>query len=196
MSPSALRYFVMYKPYGMLSQFSRETPTQVTLADLAFDFPKDVYPVGRLDSDSEGLLLLTNDKTLNAKLLNPKNEHPRTYWAQVEGLPDEVALDHLRQGVRLQIDGKFFQTRPAAARLLMAAPDLPERQPPVRFRKTVPDAWLELMLIEGKNRQVRRMCAAVGFPVLRLVRVQIGQLTLAGMLPGEVREIEQKAIGK
>jgi len=189
-------YFLIYKPYGMLSQFSRETPTQVTLADLAFDFPKDVYPVRRLDSDSEGLLLLTNDKTWNAKLLNPKNEHPRTYWAQVEGVPDEVALEQLRQGVRLQIDGKPFQTRPAAARLLRATPDLPERQPPVRFRKTVPDAWLELMLIEGKNRQVRRMCAAVGFPVLRLVRVQIGQLTLADMLPGEVREIEQKTIGK
>ncbi len=190
----AQRYFLIYKPYGMLSQFSRETPTQVTLADLAFDFPKDVYPMGRLDSDSEGLLVLTNDKTLNAKLLNPKNAHLRTYWAQVEGMPDAAALEKLRQGVQIQIDGKPFQTRPAAARLLAEIPDLPERQPPVRFRKTVPDSWLELALIEGKNRQVRRMCAAVGFPVLRLVRVQIGQLILDRMLPGEVRELTREQV--
>ena len=188
-SPTAPRYFVIFKPYGMLSQFSRETPAQVTLADLAFDFPKDVYPVGRLDADSEGLLLLTNDKTWNARLLNPKNEHPRTYWAQVEGVPDGPALERLRRGVLIQINGQPVQTRPATAWLLPGVPDLPARQPPVRFRKTVPDSWLELVLTEGKNRQVRRMCAAVGCPVLRLVRVQIGQLTLEGMTPGEVREL-------
>lgn len=196
LAPTAPRYFVVFKPYGMLSQFSRETAAQVTLADLAFDFPKDVYPVGRLDADSEGLLLLTSDKTLNARLLNPTHAHPRTYWAQVEGLPDAAALGPLRQGVTIRIDGKPFQSRPAEARLLTMPPELPERQPPVRFRKTVPDAWLELVLIEGKNRQVRRMCAAVGFPVLRLVRVQIGQLTLDGMLPGEVREIQGEEVGK
>ena len=178
----------------MLSQFSRETPTQVTLADLAFDFPKDVYPVGRLDADSEGLLLLTNDKTLNARLLNPRQAHARTYWAQVEGVPDPTALEKLHRGIPLQIDGKPFQTRPATARLLAEVPDLPERQPPVRFRKTVPDAWLELVLIEGKNRQVRRMCAAIGFPVLRLVRVQIGPWNLDGMVPGEVRELTARQV--
>ncbi len=194
--PSDPRYFVVHKPYGMLSQFSREAPAQVTLADLEFDFPKDVYPVGRLDADSEGLLLLTNDKALNAKLLNPQYAHPRTYWTQVEGLPDLSALAQLRQGVRIQIDGKPFQTRPADIRLLTVLPDLPERQPPVRFRKTVPDAWLELVLTEGKNRQVRRMCAAVGLPVLRLVRVRIGQLTLDGMVPGEVRELTEEQIGQ
>ncbi len=193
-STATPRYFAVYKPYGLLSQFSRDVPDQQTLADLDFDFPKDVYPVGRLDADSEGLLLLTNDKTLNDKLLNPKHAHPRTYWAQVEGIPEERALEQLRRGVSLQIDGKAFQTRPAAARLLPVAPDLPERQPPVRFRKTVPDCWLELSLIEGKNRQVRRMCAAVGYPVLRLIRVEIDQLRLNGMLPGAVLELSAEQI--
>lgn len=188
-APLALRYFAIYKPYGMLSQFSKEAPEQQTLADLAFDFPKDVYPIGRLDADSEGLLLLTNDKTWNARLLDPRHEHPRTYWAQVEGRPELPALEQLSRGVLLQIDGKPFQSRPAIAQLLNTVPDFPERQPPVRFRKTVPTAWLELALIEGKNRQVRRMCAAVGFPVLRLLRVRIGQLTLTDMAPGEVREL-------
>lgn len=187
--PYAPSYFAIYKPYGMLSQFSREQPDQRTLADLDFDFPRDVYPVGRLDADSEGLLLLTNDKGLTAKLLEPKNAHARTYCVQVEGAPTAAALERLRTGLLLQIDGRPFQALPAQARLLDEWPGLPDRQPPVRFRKTVPDAWLELTLTEGKNRQVRRMCAAVGFPVLRLVRVQIGQLTLNGLLPGEVRPL-------
>jgi len=193
-STATPRYFAIYKPYGMLSQFSRDNPEQITLADLNFRFPTDVYPVGRLDADSEGLLLLTNDKSLTDRLLNPKNAHPRTYWAQVEGIPDEAALEHLRRGVSLQIDGQAFHTRPAAARLLPDVPNLPEREPPVRFRKTVPDTWIELSLIEGKNRQVRRMCAAVGFPVLRLVRVQIEQLSIENMLPGEVRELTREQI--
>lgn len=187
------RYFLLYKPFGMLSQFSRETPEQRTLADLDFVFPKDVYPVGRLDADSEGLLLLTNDKSLNARLLNPRFEHPRTYWAQVEGIPDEAALEQLRAGVTIRIDGKSFQTRPAKVEVLTVQPELPERHPPVRFRKTVPDAWLELTLVEGKNRQVRRMCAAVGLPVLRLVRVAIGDILRGNMQPGEVREIDLPA---
>ncbi|MCC7506617.1 MAG: pseudouridine synthase [Saprospiraceae bacterium] len=187
------RYFLLYKPFGMLSQFSRETPEQRTLADLDVVFPKDVYPVGRLDADSEGLLLLTNDKSLNARLLNPRFEHPRTYWAQVEGIPDEAALEQLRAGVTIRIDGKSFQTRPAKVEVLTVQPELPERHPPVRFRKTVPDAWLELTLVEGKNRQVRRMCAAVGLPVLRLVRVAIGDILRGDMQPGEVREIDLPA---
>ncbi|MBL7803625.1 MAG: pseudouridine synthase [Saprospiraceae bacterium] len=187
------RYFLLYKPFGMLSQFSRETPEQRTLADLDVVFPKDVYPVGRLDADSEGLLLLTNDKSLNARLLNPRFEHPRTYWAQVEGVPDEAALEKLRAGVTIRIDGKPFQTRPAKVEVLAVQPELPERHPPVRFRKTVPDAWLELTLVEGKNRQVRRMCAAVGLPVLRLVRVAIGDILRGDMQPGEVREIDLPA---
>jgi 23S rRNA pseudouridine2457 synthase len=189
-----MHYYIIYKPYNMLSQFSRETPAQVTLADLATAFPKDVYPVGRLDADSEGLLLLTNDKTLNTQLLDPKKGHPRTYWVQVEGEPTAEALDALRQGIRIRIDGIEMVTRPARVRLLETLPDLPERVPPVRFRKTVPDSWLEITLTEGKNRQVRRMCAAAGFPVLRLMRVAIGELhlqhpALAGLQPGEVRTI-------
>ena len=178
----------------MLSQFSRETPAQITLADLATTLPKDVYPVGRLDADSEGLLLLTNDKTLNTRLLDPKKGHPRTYWVQVEGDPTEESLDALRRGIRIRVDGKEMVTLPARVRRLEMTPDLPERVPPIRMRKTVPDCWLEITLTEGKNRQVRRMCAAAGFPVLRLVRVGIGELhlqhpALAGMQPGEVRTI-------
>ncbi len=184
-------YFIIYKPYGMLSQFTRETPDQRTLADLEHRFPPDVYPVGRLDADSEGLLLLTNDKSLNARLLDPEKAHPRTYWVQVEGIPDDAALEQLRGGVNIRIDGKMYSTRPALARRLPGAPDLPARTPPVRFRKTVPDTWLELTLTEGKNRQVRRICAAVGFPVLRLVRVGIGRLSWENLRlqPGEVRTL-------
>jgi 23S rRNA pseudouridine2457 synthase len=184
-------YFVVFKPYGMLSQFTREIEGQSTLADLDFDFPGDVYPVGRLDADSEGLLLLTNDKSLNYKLLNPSSQHPRTYWAQVEGIPDEAALATLRKGLDIHINGKPHRTLPAKAKLLDPAPTLPQRNPPVRFRKTIPDSWLELTLTEGKNRQVRRMCAGVGFPVLRLVRAQIGSIGLEGMQPGEVRILDK-----
>lgn len=192
-------YFILYKPFGMLSQFSRETPEQITLADLNMAFPKDVYPVGRLDADSEGLLLLTNDKTLNARLLDPAKGHPRSYWVQVEGNPTEEALAPLRQGILIRIDGKDIRTRPAQVRRLTEAPSLPDRNPPVRFRKTVPDCWLELTLKEGKNRQVRRMCAAAGFPVLRLVRVAIGKLRitdplLSGIAPGEVRSLDKSMI--
>jgi 23S rRNA pseudouridine2457 synthase len=189
-----LRYYAIFKPYGMLCQFTRETPEQVTLADLDFTFSTDVYPVGRLDTDSEGLLVLTNDKTLNARMLNPRFAHPRTYWAQVEGSPAEADLERLRSGVEIRIDGKTHQTLPAKAQVLAEAPTVPERYPPVRFRKTVPDAWLELTLTEGKNRQVRRMCAAVGLPVLRLVRVAIGGLQLGDMYPGAVRELSAEVI--
>lgn len=181
-----MHYYLIYKPFGMLSQFTKEVPGQVTLADLDFTFPSDVYPVGRLDADSEGLLLLTNDKQLNQRLLNPKNQHPRTYWAQVEGIPTEAALEKLRTGVEISIDGKKHQTSPAKATHLTVTPELPERNPPIRFRKSVPDSWIELELTEGKNRQVRRMCAAVGLPVLRLVRVAIGKMQLGKMLPGDV----------
>lgn len=188
------RYFLVFKPYGMLSQFTPDHPGQVTLADLDFVFPKNAYPVGRLDADSEGLLLLTEDAALNAKLLHPDSGFPKTYLAQVEGIPDEAALQALRSGVDIAVNGKKHRTRPAAARLLDAAPDLPPRVPPIRFRKSVPDCWLEITLTEGKNRQVRRMCAAVGFPVLRLVRVglgthRLGAGLLVGMEGGEVREV-------
>ena len=173
-------YIAFNKPYGVLSQFSGER------ASLANYIPvKGVYPVGRLDRDSEGLLLLTNDGDFQHRLTDPKFHHPRTYWVQVERVPDQRALDRLENGVT--IEGQ--RTRPAKIRLLKDAPALPARNPPVRFRKNVPTAWLEMTLTEGRNRQVRRMTAAVGFPTLRLVRVAIGGLHLAGLAPGEWREL-------
>ncbi len=187
------KYFIVNKPYGVLSQFTKEHPSHRTLAGL-HHFPKDVYPVGRLDKDSEGLLVLTNDKKLNHFLLNPAYEHQRTYVVQVEGEPTKEALQQLQKGVRVRIDKKDYTTLPARVRLLPKAPDVPEREPPVRFRKAVPDSWLEIELKEGKNRQVRRMCAKVGFPVLRLIRTRIESLELKGMKAGEVREMEKDKI--
>lgn len=158
----------------MLSQFTPEPGSRWrTLAD--FGLPAAVYPLGRLDADSEGLLLLTDEPTLNQELLHPERGHPREYWVQVERVPDEAALARLRHGLRLG----DVTTRPSRAQRLAAAPDLPPRVPPVRVRKTVPDTWISLELTEGKNRQVRRMTAAVGHPTLRLVRVRIGDLSLA-----------------
>ncbi len=184
------RYFVIYKPYGVLSQFSGE---QDTLKDMG-DFPPEVYPVGRLDKDSEGLLLITDDKPLNHYLLNPRFVHKRTYLAQVEGIPDAEALGSLEQGVDIKVDGKVYHTQPAKAQLKKNAPVLPERVPPIRYRKTVPDSWLELTLTEGKNRQVRKMTAAVGFPTLRLVRWSMEGLNVKGFEVGEIREFEQAEI--
>lgn len=176
----------LHKPYGVLSQFTPEPGSRWrTLAE--FGLPRDVYPLGRLDADSEGLLLLTDESGLNARLLDPERGHPREYWVQVERLPDEAALARLAAGVVL--DGR--PTRPCRARRLDPAPALPPRDPPVRFRKNVPDCWLALELTEGRNRQVRRMTAAVGHPTLRLVRARIGTLTLAGLGlgPGQWREL-------
>jgi len=164
----------------MLSQFTREAPHHVTLADLDFNFPKDVYPVGRLDADSEGLLLLTDDKRLNAKLLHPKNKQPKTYCVQVEGAPRDADLIPLRKGIAIKIKKKIHQTTPAEVKILAETPNLPERKPPIRFRKSIPDTWVNITITEGKNRQVRRMFAAIGFPVLRLVRIG-----LAGYIYGE-----------
>lgn len=166
-----------WKPYQVLTKFTDEAG-RATLAGY-IDVP-DVYAAGRLDYESEGLLLLTNDGQLNAQLTQPRYEHPRTYWAQVERIPDEVALQALREGV----DIKGGLTRPAQARLI-DPPGLPERPVPIRFRKNVPDCWLELILTEGRNRQVRRMTAAVGHPTLRLVRSAIGDITLDGLQPGQ-----------
>jgi 23S rRNA pseudouridine2457 synthase len=163
------------KPHGVISQFTREHPSHRVLAD--FGFPKDVYPIGRLDLDSEGLLLLSDEGHWNEQLLQPRHGHERTYHAQVEGLATEASLEKLRRGVRLP----DFTTRPCHARLLEPSPQYSPRVPPVRERKTVPTSWIELILTEGKNRQVRRMTAAVGLPTLRLIRVAIGALTLEGV---------------
>lgn len=186
------RIIALHKPYGVLSQFTEDVPGQRTLA--AFGLPPDVYPVGRLDRDSEGLLLLSNDGAFIDRVLNPKRGHPRTYLAQVETIPDAAALDALRQGVTIRVNGKTHRTRPCEATLLEAAPDLPPRDPPIRSRAAIPTAWLRLTLTEGKNRQVRRMTAAVGFPTLRLVRVAIGRLELGDLPQGAWREVAQRDV--
>lgn len=176
------RLILFNKPYGVLSQFTdRGTETaRATLSDY-IDVPR-VYPAGRLDRDSEGLLLLTDDGRLQARIADPKHKTPKTYFVQVEGEPDEASLDRLRQGVRLK-DG---MTRPAEVERIVD-PEVWPRDPPIRVRKSVPDCWLELTIREGRNRQVRRMTAAVGHPTLRLVRWSIGDWTLADIPLGEWR---------
>lgn len=168
-----------HKPYGVLCQFTPDQPGQRTLAE--FGFPAGVYPVGRLDLDSEGLLLLSDEPGFNHRLLDPARAHPRTYLVQVEGLPTHEALGRLRRG-GLVIQG--HRTRPCGVVSLEVEPVVAPRDPPVRFRLAVPTAWIELTLIEGKNRQVRRMTAAVGFPTLRLIRTAIGSLRGDGLGPG------------
>jgi 23S rRNA pseudouridine2457 synthase len=174
------------KPYGVLCQFTdRSTPPRPTLA--AYIRQPDIYPAGRLDFDSEGLLLLTDDGALAHRLTDPRHKQDKTYWVQVEGVPGEAALAQLRRGVMLN-DGP---TLPAQARALDTAPaGLWPRDPPVRYRKNVPDSWLELTVREGRNRQVRRMTAAVGLPTLRLVRACVGSYTLGTLQPGEWRAVD------
>ena len=174
------------KPFGVLSQFTDKGTAgsaRSTLSDF-IDVP-GVYPAGRLDRDSEGLLLLTDDGGLQARIADPKYKTQKTYWAQVEGVPDEAALETFRTGLDLK-DGR---TRPAGARRMDTPPGLWERDPPIRYRKSVPDCWLEITLSEGKNRQVRRMTAAIGHPTLRLIRAAIGTWTLDGLAPGEWRQL-------
>ena len=186
--PERFRYFLFNKPYGVLSQFT-DAGGRKTLKKYG-PFPGDVYAAGRLDADSEGLLLLTSDNALKRFLTEPRYGHPRTYLVQVERKPDDGALRRLREGVI--VEGK--KTRPAELRVLEHEPDLPSRAVPVRFRKSVPTAWLELTLREGRNRQIRKMTAAVGHPTLRLVRIRIGRLSLEGLGPGEWKELTAKDV--
>jgi 23S rRNA pseudouridine2457 synthase len=210
---------LFYKPYDVLSQFSDQEFSKIEEGDRLLLTPdsqqeqdlaphsdlqqlqtrrtlKDyipvpsVYPVGRLDRDSEGLMLLTNNGRLQHRLSDRRFRHPRTYWVQVERIPDEAALNKLRKGVVIQ----DYRTRPALVQLLPTDPLLPPRQPPIRFRKTVPTSWLEITLTEGRNRQVRRMTAAVGFPTLRLVRIAIANLRLDSLEPGQWRDLTPKEL--
>ncbi len=183
-------YILFYKPYGVLSQFTRENNYKA-LCDFG-PFPKDVYTAGRLDADSEGLLFLTNDATVNHRLTDPKFEHERTYSVQVEGVPDNDDLVRLFSGVVIEEK----RTKPATVRLLDHEPDFPLRAVPIRFRKNIPLAWLEITLREGRNRQVRKMTAAIGYPTLRLVRTSISFLTLKDLHPGEHRKLTSVEIEK
>ncbi|MES2003906.1 MAG: pseudouridine synthase [Bacteroidota bacterium] len=186
------RYFIIYKPYLVLSQFSVVDGKQ-TLADF-FAVPKDVYPVGRLDNDSEGLLLLTNDATVNHRILDPKFAHEREYWVQVDGAINVLAIAQLQKGVTINVDGKLYPTKPCIVNRFDKDPVVPERDPPIRFRKEIPAPWIQLILTEGKNRQVRKMTAKAGFPTLRLIRYRMEGLTIDGLQPGDLRELDQKEV--
>ena len=195
---------VFHKPFGVLSQFTGDGSPNRPLAE--FDFPKNVYPIGRLDADSEGLILLSDEPHWNDRLLHPRHAHEREYWAQVEKIPTREALDQLQRGVMIQgrkalpcrawllepvlADGHHFK---ASATCSMV---IPPRGPPIRFRKSVPDCWIGLELVEGKNRQVRRMTAAIGHPTLRLVRVRIGNFWLGQLAPGQWKMLTAEETGR
>jgi len=187
MKPNLSKYYALYKPFGVLSQFTSEEGEK-TLKSIG-DFAKDIYPIGRLDKDSEGLLILSNDKQLVDLLLNPKHKHEKEYFVKVEGVPDDESLKKLADGVVIQ----GYKTLPAKVRRI-SEPKLPERIPPIRFRKNIPANWLSITIAEGKNRQVRRMTASVGYPTLRLVRVRICNVYLHGLNIGEIRELSNAEI--
>jgi 23S rRNA pseudouridine2457 synthase len=185
--PASLRYVAFFKPYDVLTQFTDDAGRPTLKHYIPIE---GVYAVGRLDRDSEGLLLLTNDGALSHRLTDPRFEHPKTYLVQVERTPGEEALQALRDGVDLN-DGR---TRPAEFELLDDEPDLPDRPVPIRFRKNIPTAWLRLVIREGRNRQVRRMTAAVGHPTLRLVRIGIGPIGLGDLQPGQWRDLSESEL--
>lgn len=179
------KYIAFNKPYGVLCQFTGEEGDK-TLAD--FNLPSEVYAAGRLDKDSEGLLILTNDGVFNQKITNPKAEKEKTYWVQVENIPTQSALNQLKKGVKI----KDYQTAPCKVRLIN--PNIPPRTPPIRERKNIPTSWLEIKITEGKNRQVRRMTAKIGYPTLRLIRVAIGKLELEDLAVGSWKFINKNEI--
>jgi 23S rRNA pseudouridine2457 synthase len=194
------RYFIANKPFNTICQFSEEVAGQKTLADLNFTFPKDAYPIGRLDQDSEGLLLLTSDRSLNHRLLNPQFAHKRTYLAQIEGIPTAESLNKFRNGVSIKIEKKIYDTLPAECQpvedpsVYFNNQPIWERLPLAKSSGNKPMSWLEITLTEGKNRQVRRMCAAIGHPCLRLIRVKIMDLNLGNLQPNDVKELDADTI--
>ena len=186
------KYFIAHKPFNVLSQFS-SIDEKKTLKDF-FKVPLNVYPVGRLDYDSEGLLILTDDRKLNEYLLNPTHEHEREYWVQMEGDISKAAINKLQQGVLINNNGKVYHTKKCVAKKFLNSPKVSERNPPIRFRKSIPDCWIKLILTEGKNRQVRKMTAALGFPTLRLIRYRIEKITLENLFPGEMKSISKQEL--
>jgi len=189
-----MKYYIFNKPYNVLSQFTKELPQHITLQDYV-SVEKDVYPVGRLDKDSEGLLLLTNDNKFKTKLLDPDEKNKKSYWVQVEGSIDSVAMEKLERGVEIKLKSGLYRTKPCKVSILDSL-DVEIRKPPIRERKNIPTQWIEITIIEGKNRQIRKMCAAVGFPCLRLIRFKIKSLTFKDVKPGNYRSLTQLEIQK
>jgi 23S rRNA pseudouridine2457 synthase len=183
------KYYILYKPYGYLCQFTQETEKHLCLADLNMEIPKNVFPVGRLDKDSEGLIILSNDGRLNHRLLDPKYQHRRTYLVQVEGDITSDAIHQLEMGIEIKLKKRTYKTLPSKAKKIDTPDYIPTRNPPIRFRREIPTSWLELELKEGKNRQVRKMCAGTGFPVLRLIRKSIEALDGIDLAPGQYQEM-------
>lgn len=191
-SYSMYKYYKLYKPYGYLSKFTEDHEGQKTLAELMPEIPSDVYPLGRLDKDSEGLLLLTNNRSLTQSVLHPKNAHNRTYHVQVEGAIDPEQIPQLTQSIDFRAKKKSYTARFQSVHILAPFP-YKERNPPIRVRKSIPDTALSVSLAEGKNRQVRKMLAAFGYPVLRLIRYSIENLSIHDLMEGKSKEIEEKA---
>lgn len=183
------KYFIVHKPFNVLSQFTSQEGKK-TLKDI-FDVPAHVYPVGRLDYDSEGLLILTDDKKFNHYLLNPLNAHEREYWVQVENIITQEAIEKLKKGVDININGEMHITKSCEAKIFPQPPAVSERVPPIRSRKNIPVSWIQIILTEGKNRQIRKMTASVGFPTLRLIRYRIEQITIGKLQPGEMKMLSQ-----
>jgi 23S rRNA pseudouridine2457 synthase len=188
------KYYIIYKPFQTLSQFSKDGDKK-TLAHF-FKVERDVYPVGRLDYDSEGLLILTNDKFLNNQLLHPNHKHQKTYWVQVEGTVNTDKIEQLQSGVSITVEGKPYITKPCTVKDFSQPPTVCERNPPIRFRQNIPTTWLSICLTEGKNRQVRKMTASVGLPTLRLIRNSIENIALNNMQPGDIVEISKNNLYK
>ncbi len=189
-----MNYYIIYKPYKIISQFTSSHRKKKCLGELGFPFPKDVYPVGRLDENSEGLLILTNDKKLNFKLLNPAFEHKRIYLVQLQGIITTQAIQQLEEGVTIALDAGPYLTRPCKAKVVAKPEKLPPRGHPIS--ESLPTSWIELTLTEGKFHQVRKMTAGVGFPCLRLIRIAIEDIRLETMQPAEVRELKRDAVYK
>ncbi len=188
-------YYYIYKPYGTVTRFTSDVPSHKTLKQV-YNFPSNVYSVGRLDKDSEGLLILTNDSSFNSQLLVPEKKHARTYYVQVEGTPAGASLNRLMKGVDIRVNKKPYKTITCLAEFASDLDWIKPRVPSIRERKNIPTTWLKLILYEGKNRQVRKMCAAIGYPVLRLIRSEIELLSVKNFKVGEVKEIDRESLLK